>query len=298
VSKGAFAFLRQDLGKALAAGAVRTPLDPPGGGLWLARATLGCLIVGTTLFLFCGYHAGFERINAAATAYPDWVWECLTVLGDERVPLALSLFFARRHPRLFWTLVLAAVLAIAYSRGLKHLFDTLRPTAVLPADAFHLIGPGPRRSSFPSGHSTSAGVFFGVLIYYARWWGTRSLLFPIALLVGLSRVAVGVHWPVDVAFGLAGGLASAWAGARLAARWPGPATNPALHLALAGLAALFASLLILSDGGYALARPLLTVLGTSALAYAVAVYGVLPLRKHRRGGGHPPGTGDVLGRNP
>lgn len=285
MSKGAFAFLRQDLGRALAAGAVRTPLDPPGGGLWLSRATLGCLIVGATLFVFCGYHAGFDRINAAARAYPDWVWEWLTVLGDERVPLALSLFFARWRPRLFWTLVLAAVLAIAYSRGLKHLVDTLRPPAVLPADAFHLIGPGPRRTSFPSGHSTSAGVFFGVLIYYARWWETRALLLPIALLAGVSRVAVGVHWPVDVAFGLAGGLAAAWAGARLAARWPGPATSPALHLAFAGLAAWFAGLLILSDGGYALARPLLTMVGAVALAYALLVYGVLPLRAHRRGGG-------------
>ena len=293
MSEGALAFLRRDLGMALAAGALRTPLEPPGGGLWLARATLGCLIVGTTLFLFCGYHAGFERLNAAAAAYPDWVWEWLTALGDERVPLALSLFFARRRPRVFWTLVLAALLAIAYSRGLKHLFDTLRPPAVLAADAFHLIGPGPRRTSFPSGHSTSAGVFFGVLVYYARWWETRALLLLIALLVGLSRVAVGVHWPVDVAFGLGGGLAAAWAGARLAARWPGPATSPGLHLALAGLAAWSASLLIFSDRGYTLARPLFTSLGAAALAYALLVYVVLPLHAHRRGRGHEPEAGGV-----
>jgi membrane-associated phospholipid phosphatase len=272
---------------------LRAPQEPFGGGLWLGRATLGCLIVGATLYLFCGYHAGFERLNAAASAHPDWVWEWLTALGDERVPLALSLFFARRRPRVFWTLVLAALLAIAYSRGLKHLLDTLRPPAVLPTDAFHLIGPGPRRTSFPSGHSTSAGVFCGVLVYYARWWETRTLLLLIALLVGLSRVAVGVHWPVDVAFGLAGGLAAAWAGARLAARWPGPAASPRLHLALTGLAAWFAISLILSDGGYDLARPLLMFLGAAALAYALLVYGALPLRARRRSEAHEPGTGGI-----
>jgi membrane-associated phospholipid phosphatase len=291
MTEGTLAFLWRDLGIALAAGALRTPREPPGGALWLARATLGCLIVGTTLFLFCGYHAGFERLNAAATAYPDWVWEWLTVLGDERVPLALSLFFARRRPRLFWTLVLAALLAIAYSQGLKHLFDTLRPPAVLPADAFHQIGPGPRRTSFPSGHSTSAGVFFGVLLYYARWRETRALLLLIALLVGLSRVAVGVHWPVDVAFGLAGGLAAAWAGARLAASWPGPAASPGLNLALTGLAACFAILLIISDGGYDLARPLLIFLGTAALGYALLVYAGLPLRARRLNEARETGAG-------
>jgi hypothetical protein len=132
-----------------------------------------------------------------------------------------------------------------------------------------------------------------VLVYYARWWETRTLLLPIALLVGLSRVAVGVHWPVDVAFGLAGGLAAAWAGARLAARWPGPAISPGLHLALASLATWSASLLIFSDRGYALARPLLTLLGALALAFALLVYVALPLYAYRRDREHEPEAGDV-----
>ncbi len=280
--KDTLAFLWRDLSAALAAGVQRTAPVPSGGGLWLSRAALGCLIVGLTLWLACGYHAGFAHLNAAAAAYPDWVWAWLTVLGDERVPLALSLFFARQRPRLFWTLALAALLAFAYSRGLKQLFDTLRPPAVLAADSFHLIGPGHRHASFPSGHSTTAGVFFGVLVYHARWSETRILLLLLALLAGLSRVAVGVHWPVDVAFGLFGGLCAAWAGGLLAARWPRPAGDARLHLTLAGAAVWSAASLIGSDAGYTLARPLLAVLAAAALAYALLVYGVRPLRARRR----------------
>lgn len=272
------------LGADLAANAARTPLATTDSGRWLVLAALGCLSVALALWLAGGYHAGFRWLNAAASAYPDWVWQWLTALGDERVPLAASLFFARHRPRIFWTLVLAALLAIAYSRGLKPLFDTLRPTAVLAADSFHLSGPAPRRISFPSGHSTTAGVFFGVLVYYARWWETRSLLLSIALLVGLSRVAVGVHWPIDVAAGLAGGLLAAGGGAWLAARWSAPATDPRVHLALVGAAAGFAVSLLVSDAGYALARPLFRAIGGGALAYGLLVYGLMPFLRSRCAG--------------
>lgn len=53
--------------------------------------------------------------------------------------------------------------------------------------------------SFPSGHST---LFFaigiGVFIYH-KGWGT--LLLIAALLIALSRVVVGIHFPVDILVG-------------------------------------------------------------------------------------------------
>jgi len=271
------AWLREDLSAALAAGAARTSLAPPGGALWLSRWAFACLIAGLTLLAACGYQGGFDRLNGWAAAYPDWVWQWLTSLGDERVPFALSLFIARRRPRVFWALVLAALAAAAYSRGLKPLFDMPRPPAVLGPDAFNLIGPGHRRSSFPSGHSVTAGVFFGVLVYYARRVDLRVLLLLLGVLAGSSRVAVGVHWPVDVAFGLFGGALAAWAGGRMAARWPRPATDASVHLAFVTLACFLTATLTYWDGGYPLARPLLAALGWGALAYVVIDYGLRPL---------------------
>lgn len=268
--------LRIDLKTALGDGAGRTSLSPPGGALWLSHWSLACLVAGLTLLGACGYHAGFTRINDAATAYPDWVWQCLTTLGDERVPFALSLFIARHRPRIFWALILSALVAGAYSRGLKPLFDMPRPPAVLDPSQFNLIGPSHRRASFPSGHSVTAGVFFGVLTYYAPWAAPRMLLVLLAVLAGLSRVALGVHWPVDVAFGLFGGVLAAWAGTRLAARWPGPATNPSMHLAFVTLACFLTITLTYWDGGYSLARPMLAVLGWGALTYACINYLVIP----------------------
>ena len=277
MADGLLGRLRLDLEATLAAGAARTALDPPGGAVWLSGWAWSCLSVGLTLWLVAGYHAGFASVNDAATTYPDWLLQWTTSLGGETVPFALALVLARRHPRVFWALVLAALVAVAYSRGLKPLFDAARPPAVLPLDSFNLIGPEHRRASFPSGHSVTAGVFGGVLVYYARRAETRVLLILLAVLVGLSRVAVGVHWPVDVAFGLGGGVLAAWIGARLAARWATLGTKVSVHLALVALCSLAAVGLILGGGEYVQARPLLAILGWAALADACLGYIVGPL---------------------
>ena len=279
MAEGLLRRLGRDLEATLAAGAARTPLDPPGGAVWLSGWAWSCLSVGVTLWLVAGYHAGFAAVNDAATAYPEWLLHWTTSFGGETVPFALALVLARRRPRVFWALVLAALVAVAYSRGLKPLFDAARPPAVLPLDSFNLIGPEHRRGSFPSGHSVTAGVFCGVLVFYARRLETRVLLILLAVLVGLSRVAVGVHWPVDVAFGLGGGVLAAWVGARLAARWVTLGTTPWVHLALVALCSLAAVALTLGGGEYVQARPLLEGLGWAVLADACLGYVINPLRR-------------------
>ena len=280
--EGLIGFLGRDLRGALIDGVARTPVPPLGGIAWLRTWALLCLVAALTLYLACGYHAGFLRINAWAAEAPPWVWQWFTALGDERVPFALSLLLARRYPQVFWALVVAGVCGIAFTHSGKPLFDALRPPAVLDPGTFNLIGPSIRRVSFPSGHSTTAGVFFGVLACYARPTWARVILTVLALLVGLSRVAVGVHWPVDVAAGLMGGVLAAWLGIRLAQRARWGALDPAAHLAFVTLAALLTVSLTYWDGGYDLAAGLLRLLGALGLSYAALVYLGVPLARWRR----------------
>lgn len=58
--------------------------------------------------------------------------------------------------------------------------------------------------SFPSGHSTAVGAFFGALAMLAPRF--RPLFAILALAIGISRVVVGAHYPSDVAAGLLLGL--------------------------------------------------------------------------------------------
>jgi undecaprenyl-diphosphatase len=68
--------------------------------------------------------------------------------------------------------------------------------------------------SFPSGHATGATIIYGLLAGLAYrslsgWprWLTVTFLISIIVLTGLSRVALGVHFPADVLAGFAIGLA-------------------------------------------------------------------------------------------
>ena len=63
--------------------------------------------------------------------------------------------------------------------------------------------------SFPSGHSTSS-IAAATAMYYRtpRYFGVPAL--ALAILICLSRLYVGVHYPTDVLFGILAGLVSAW----------------------------------------------------------------------------------------
>ena len=90
--------------------------------------------------------------------------------------------------------------------GLKMIFARARPDL---ASALAVA----RWYSFPSGHAMGSFITFGALAYIALrqpWpWVAKSASLAIALtivvLVGLSRVYLGVHWTSDIAGGWSAG---------------------------------------------------------------------------------------------
>jgi undecaprenyl-diphosphatase len=92
--------------------------------------------------------------------------------------------------------------------GLKVLFARARP------ETFFDYYPAPTSFSFPSGHALTATCFFGgiaVLVSHrmeSRMGQILVWLVAIALilLVGISRIYLGVHYPTDVIGGFAVGI--------------------------------------------------------------------------------------------
>lgn len=119
----------------------------------------------------------------------------------------LWLFAARRMALLVAASIGSGVLLVS---GLKIGFDRARPD---PAWA-ELAVAG---MSFPSGHTSMSAIVFltmGALIAATRRRSAKRLFILasaglLSLLVGLSRIALGVHWATDVIGGWA--LGSAWA---------------------------------------------------------------------------------------
>jgi len=133
----------------------------------------------------------------------------VTTLGNEEFYLFVA-------PAVFWCwdaalglrLGLSLMLSGSINSILKLVFHGPRPYWYDPGIKAHVA-----ETSFgvPSGHSQNSVVFWGVL---AAWFGRRwawIVAALIALLIGLSRMVLGVHFPHDVLLGWLVGALILWA---------------------------------------------------------------------------------------
>jgi membrane-associated phospholipid phosphatase len=160
----------------------------------------------------------FLWLNSVSTGLGDNFWSYATVLGDT-VSLLLILIFCGRRPQVVWQFFIAAFFAIVWTQGLKVPLSILRPPAVLGSEQFHLIGALLQHNSFPSGHTTTIFLLAGILCLQQIKNSIKLVLLSLALLVGISRIACGVHWPLDVLGGALGGWSAAVVGNWLGMRW-------------------------------------------------------------------------------
>jgi membrane-associated phospholipid phosphatase len=165
-------------------------------------------------------HGLFLMLNHAGHRLGENFWVNLTLLGDGAVALAVVLPCIRRSPQCFWAALIAAVLATVYVQGMKQVINVPRPPAWFAPSEFFQTGPVYHAVSFPSGHAAAIFAISGIWIMSQnRHYLLRAALLALAVLVSLSRVMVGVHWPLDLLGGMLGGWLAAWCGLVLYARY-------------------------------------------------------------------------------
>ncbi len=112
--------------------------------------------------------------------------------------LAVFAFGGRRGARGAVAALASAGLALAVGVVVAHVVHEPRPFVAHPNSVHALIAHKPD-ASFPSDHATAA--FAIATAIWLRLRGVGAIVLVLAALLAVGRVAVGVHYPLDVAAG-------------------------------------------------------------------------------------------------
>jgi undecaprenyl-diphosphatase len=161
-----------------------------------------------------------DRIALELTALGSMVVLCT-------IGIIVSVLFwhlgSRRHVALIW---IAASGTLVLTQAMKAAFGRPRPELEWLVD----VGPW----SFPSGHAMNAMVFYTVIAYaVGRIVGGvagRTVVYALGglviVLVGWTRMYLGVHYPSDIVAGYALGYAWAVSCCILIESWSGSGARP------------------------------------------------------------------------
>ena len=195
------------------------------------------LLVAIVVFLFSQHSLSVEGyiqvqknlfyfINSKYSQFPTLIYN-LTQLGDALIFFSFIGLLLIYVPKIWETLLTASIVSALLSAVLKNLFSVPRPAASFDTTTFTIIGNAlSGHSSLPSGHSIT--VFTGLSIFmfafmpkkinYKMLWSLGIVCLGILLV--LTRVGVGAHYPLDTMIGGIIGYISALIGIFINRKYP------------------------------------------------------------------------------
>jgi len=169
--------------------------------LFTVAITILLLDINTQFFLLT---------NKVGALFADEIWIIITVFGNRMFALLLLFILFWRHLALLRVALVAALMSLLMVLSIKSLIAFARPYDVLDPTSFYFISVEATTYAFPSGHTAAAFAIFGSIGFYFRTNKVMIFLFLFASLIGVSRIMLGLHWPIDILVGAALGWICAW----------------------------------------------------------------------------------------
>lgn len=186
------------------------------GARLLARGDLILLVLVFSLIALSLLWSFGQRIDARIFLYfnrygrrtpsADWIMLGLTQIGNGLFAMIVALvFYISAHRLLAYTLVLGTLTLWFAVELIKILIHRTRPYIRLKN--VRIVGSPAAGRSFPSGHTSQSFFLTTILSQYFQMGVTGwTFLYAASLIVGITRIYLGMHYPRDVFGGAALGI--------------------------------------------------------------------------------------------
>ncbi|MBQ8556937.1 MAG: phosphatase PAP2 family protein [Clostridia bacterium] len=138
----------------------------------------------------------------------DVILGAITYLGDETILMVLGMAVLWCMDKKWgYRLMFISLAGTALNQLLKAIFLIPRPWVLDPA--FEIVESARAAAtgySFPSGHTQTVATVFGTIACWTKKRWAQVICVVIVLLVGFSRMYLGVHTPLDVGVSLLTGF--------------------------------------------------------------------------------------------
>ncbi|MEZ5471734.1 MAG: phosphatase PAP2 family protein [Marinicella sp.] len=175
----------------------------------------------------------FIALNHQLNQLPAYFWTNITKIGEAMILLPMVFLFTFSNRKAWTSIIYSIPVASLLSVALKRLSSVPRPAAIIDHSEITIIGKTLiGHTSLPSGHTiTIFACSVAVLMsLYPSFNSNKDkmilgLFLFLTVMISLSRVAVGAHWPLDLIIGAACGWVAGQSGVMLQQRFSDKTNN-------------------------------------------------------------------------